>query len=274
MSTIPNLTEATATAFTIRNVRTGFVANGQIDPLSNSVPSLLNMLHTYRGNIKGTCLADGEGLVRKFFEEVHTNGCISEEFFTLNGIPKDCNSRGVVVERPNSIQLKNCHRAKVLSSPVQIRERRHLLDTKRMKEFRSKEKCFNIEDKEYEMNSQCECKFVAILHSVANGVPYNNDLVESLKDVAYDTVSNGLTVDVLSHHKEKVYKDEFRAFLRVRAARSICGDRINFSNVLSKNKEVLIDRCVECRLVPIKTRLIEQRPTPPVLLEPNLIHTM
>ena len=155
------------------------------------------MLHTYRGNINGTCLADGEGLVQNIFEEVHTNGCISEEIFNENNISKDCNSKGIVVERPNSIQLENCHRAKILSSAVQIRERRRLLDRKSMKEFQSKEKCYNIEEKEYTMNLQCEQKFVAILHCVKNGVPYNTDLMERLVNVAYETVCDDLAVDVL-----------------------------------------------------------------------------
>ena len=66
LSTIPNLSEAIGIAYTVKNVRSGFVANGQIDPLTDSVPSLGNLIHTYRGMVEGTCLEDGEKLLHTF----------------------------------------------------------------------------------------------------------------------------------------------------------------------------------------------------------------
>ena len=130
MSTIPNLTEATGIAYSIKNVRSGFVANGQIDPLSHSVPSLSNMIHKFRGNINGTCLEDGEKLVEKYFEEMHTNGHISEATYDLDGIPKDIDSKGRPVESTNAINLENRHRAKILSSENQIKSRQNFIDKK------------------------------------------------------------------------------------------------------------------------------------------------
>ena len=163
---MPNLTEATAIAFTVKNVRSGFVANSQIDPLTNSIPSLMNMIHTYRGNIQGTCLDNGQHLVKTFFEEMHTNDTISEESFDSHRIPKDQDSKGNVVEQPTvDIHLENRQRAKILSSYKQICQRRHYLDTKRMKEHKLRESCYAIEEREYQLNLLCEKKFVAIIHS-------------------------------------------------------------------------------------------------------------
>ena len=274
LSTIPNLTEATAVAFTVKNVRSGFVANGQIDPLTNSIPSLMNMIHTYRGNIQGTCLENGQYLVETFFEEMYTNGIISEESFDSNGIPKDRDSKGNVVERPTAdIHLENRHRSKILSSDKQIRQRRHYLDSKRMKEYKSRVSCYTIEEREYQLNLLCEKKFVAIIHSHQNHIQYHKDLVNELNRIKYESVCNHLSVELLSAYKDKVLRDEFRAFVRVRAERYISGERINFTNVPNKNKEVLIERCVEDRAKPILTRLISARPQSPTLLEPGLFES-
>lgn len=120
MSTLPNLTEATSIAYTIQNVQSKFVANSQIDPLSNSVPSLSNIIHTYRGTLEGTCLTEKEHLVQHYFQEMYTNGRISETLFDQDGIPKDYDSKGMIVERPDSIHMENRHRAKILLSDMQI----------------------------------------------------------------------------------------------------------------------------------------------------------
>ena len=115
MCILPNLIEATAIAYTIQNVPSGFVSNGQINPLTNSVPSLLNILHTYRGTLEGTCLADKECLVlQHYFQEIYTNGHISETSFDQDGIPKDCYSKGMIVVQPDSVHMENRHRAKIL----------------------------------------------------------------------------------------------------------------------------------------------------------------
>ena len=270
MSAIPKLTEATAIAYTIQNVRSGFVANGQIDPLTNSVPSLLNILHTYRGTLEGTCLADKERLVQHYFQEMYTNGRISESSFDQDGIPKDRDSKGMIVARPDSIHMENRHRAKILSSKMQIRQRRHFLDNKRMKEYLSKKSCFEIEEKEHSLNLQCERKFVAIIYAFQNDQPFTRDLVNSplIQQMEYDAVSKQLSAEALIKFKDKVYKDEFRAFVRVRTDRCISGDRINFNNVPNKNKETLIVRCVSDRDKPITQRLIPVCPVAPDLLEP------
>ena len=64
----------------------GSVFTRQLDPLCHSVLSLKFFIHTYRGNVKGTCLEKREELVTEYFEEMHTNGCIHEEIYNRSGI--------------------------------------------------------------------------------------------------------------------------------------------------------------------------------------------
>ena len=63
------LPEAIGTAFTVKNMQKEFICNEQLDPFSNYVPSLEYLLHTYRGNLKGTCLDNRADLVRKYLRK-------------------------------------------------------------------------------------------------------------------------------------------------------------------------------------------------------------
>ena len=130
LDTVTILPEATGTAYTFENVKKGFILTGMIDSFSNSVPSLDNLFHTYRGNMENTCLEDKKDLVRKFFEEMHSNGCISETSFEIHSIPKDRDSHCKIFERNNDPKQENCQQAKKLLSKNQISQCRHVLDKK------------------------------------------------------------------------------------------------------------------------------------------------
>ena len=234
----------------------------------------MNLIHTYRGNIQGTCLEDGEKLLNSFFDEIHTNGQISEMSYDINGVPHDRDLKGNIIKRPNEIQLENRHWAKILSSNMQIRERRHFLDKKGMKEYKSTKACFELENKDYELNVQCEKKFVAIVYASNKNTPYDKDMATSVSATQYSSVCRDLSVEVLTEFKDKVYKDEFRAFVRVRANRCISGGRINFSNVPAKNKDTLIEKCIEDKDKPIGARLVPIAPPLPELLEPEMYESV
>ena len=135
MATVPNLPAATGTSYSVANVHRGFIANGQLDAESTIVPSYQNLLHTYRGNIEGTCLENGKFLMDTFFESMYFDGSIDEETSDQHDIPKDVNSKGEVVLKTNSITMENRHRAKVLTSSNQVTERRRLIDLVWMKEY-------------------------------------------------------------------------------------------------------------------------------------------
>ena len=140
LSTLPVLPIATGVAYAADNVKAGFTYNGQIDETHNSVPCFQNLLHTFRGDVDGTCLDDRKKICETYFEEMYINGTISESTYNSMLVPKDLNSKSEVVEKSSSISLENCHRAKILSSDTQIRERRKLIDEKRMEEYNNQKK--------------------------------------------------------------------------------------------------------------------------------------
>ena len=125
------------------------------------------------------------------------------------------------------------------------------------------------------MNLQCKRKFVAIVYAFQNDLPFTPELMNNpiVQQSEYEAVSKQLSVEALIKFKDKVYKDEFRAFVRVRTDRCISGDRVNFSNVPGKNKETLIERCVSDHDKSIAPRLVPVCPTPPDLLEPSMSST-
>ena len=135
---IPNLPGVTSDVFTISNVRCGFIYNGQLDPETASVPSFENLVNTYRGDVEETILQNKEALIDNFFEEMLLSGTIHENTFDHYKVPKDTDSKGNIIERPNEISQENRHRAKILSSETQIHERRKLLDSKRWDKYVSK----------------------------------------------------------------------------------------------------------------------------------------
>ena len=93
MFALPNLPRATGQAFTIPNVRKGFIYTGQLDAATTSVPSFTNLLNTFRGNIEGTCLSDRKWLVENFFEEMYLYGTIKEATFDQFDVPVDVDSK-------------------------------------------------------------------------------------------------------------------------------------------------------------------------------------
>ena len=86
-----------------------------------------------------------------------------------------------------------------------------------MKEYKSRALCYTIENKEYEMNLHCEKKFIAIVNAYQNGLLYHKEMIDQCAGTKYESVCDCLSVDMLSKYKDKVLKDEFRAFVRVHA---------------------------------------------------------
>ena len=260
-STVSNLPEATGNAYTTRNVQEGFIFNGQIDSASRSVPLLDSIINTYRGDIANTCLADRKKLIRTYFREMYVNGEILETTFDSTGIPKDRDSRGAVIERHNEIQLENRHRAKILSSNHQIRKRRHLIDVAAVKAYKSKYSLYQSEKKDVEMNLECEKKLLKIMSIMTD------------RHVDSCHISDVLTMSMIQSpkHNIKLLKDEVRAFVRVRSPRHVRACKIVYSTVVEQRKADLMARCIDDRIKPYSERLFVGPPTPPNLLELDMI---
>ena len=80
--------------------------NGQLDLAHKLVPSLFNLLNTYRGDIDTTPLRNRKELIETLYEEVHTTGMLSEKTMNEMNIPLDKTTQGVVVNRGVGIRLE------------------------------------------------------------------------------------------------------------------------------------------------------------------------
>ena len=220
MSTLPKLPEATGNAYTIPNVIKGFIYNGQIDTESIYAPSFSIIIHTYRGNVEDTCLADRSKLMRDFFESMYLNGCIPKSKFDQHNIPKDTNSSGEIVEKIEHISMENQHRPKILNSSKQIRKCRLLIDKKRLKEYSCRLSLYNSEESEKSLNEKCEKKFVSWICK-SNPELLLQYQAEDDSAIAYHLVHSHLTLDMLMSNSSGVLKNELQSFVCVRSKRAI-----------------------------------------------------
>ena len=261
MFALPNLPPATGNAYTVPNVRKGFIYNGQLDAETTSVPSAKNLVNTCRGEIAGTCLDDREKLLEDYFEEMYLTGTIKESTFDRNNVPLDKDSNDNVVLKSNNISSENRHRAKILSSEVQVKERRQLVNDKRIQEYNVKKKLYDMEQHDVEMNRQCEIKFVQFI------VKANPDLLVksgNQGNIDYHTVQRHLTLSLMQGNVSKLRNNELKAFIKVRSKKSIKRRKIAYSNIPS-NKDALITKCVQLKMVACSDSIIS-RPVYPQLL--------
>ena len=182
LATVPNLPAATGMSYSVDNVRNGFICNGQLDAESTRVLSYQNLLHTYRGNIKGACLENRGLLMDNFFKSMYFNGVIDEAMFDEYDVLIDTNSKGEAVVKSNSITMDNRHRAKILTSNMQVSERCMLIDTRQMKEYEVNRSRYESEMEDVSLNRSCEGKFVEMV------IKANPDILSLCRYVEYKTV--------------------------------------------------------------------------------------
>ena len=89
LSTVSKLLIATSRAYSGNTIKTTFILNGQLDIAHKLVPSLSNLMHTYRGDIEGTSWYENrEHLLGKLYEEAFTTGMVSETTLQLSNISR------------------------------------------------------------------------------------------------------------------------------------------------------------------------------------------
>ena len=143
LTTRSKLPSAMGHSHTTSYVRKGFMMNGKLDIESKLVPSMTNALHTFRGDIDGTCLQNKEWLMEKFYSIMFQEGMIPKSLFDTLSIPTNTKLvDGTIVEKQFSISQENCQRAKIISSSFQIAERNKLIYTKRTKEYLKQKQLF------------------------------------------------------------------------------------------------------------------------------------
>ena len=262
LATVPNLPAATGMSHSVIYVCKGFMCNSQLDAETTSIPLFQNLLHIHPVNIKGTCLENRRMLMDTFFERMYFSGTIEESMFDKYDIPKDTNSKGEAVVKSNIISIENCHRAKVLTLSMQVAERRRLIDSKRMKEYNVNKSHYKSEVEDVSLNESCEGKFVQM---VLKACP---NLFPPSCDVDYESVQGHLTVQLIEDSITCVYKDDLRAFVRVRSHRSVRRGKVCYLNVPA-TKSDLVEQCIQLKDMAYLTCLYPDCPVLHQLLENN-----
>lgn len=158
--------------------------------------------------------------------------------------------------------MENRHRTKVLSSNVQIQERRKLVNEKRIEEFNVKMKQYQSEQHEEDLNISCEAKFVKIILKM--GITDPPVMSDNQSDVEFKLIREYLTLDILQSNMSEVKNTELKSFIKVRSPRSMRHGKVSFRNIPS-TKEALVRKCIDVAMTD-RTPQISLLPTYPSLL--------
>ena len=245
LSTISKLPNATGKSHSISNIRKAFILNGQLDVDSMLVPSFENILHTFRGDIKNTCLENKEWLISTFFKEMYCNGHISEDSFDKYQIPVDRDMNGFAVERNFGVNQENRQRSKILSSPRQIAERRMLLHSMKMEQYQRLKRLYDEETKDYVFNRRCENKLMDIMTDFRSRMATSAGASATVTpshipmNSSFTSVCNGLTLDIIMSNKAAILLPEARAFVKVRSAAVVNRGKRTFRNIPTLKVDLL-----------------------------------
>ena len=266
LATCSKLPIATARAYTDDNIKKAFMLNGQIDIGHKLLPSMSNLLNTYRGDIESTCLKRKEDLISIMYEEAYTTGVVKESTFNALNVPYDTNSNGEVVSRDFNIQQENRQRAKTLTCDTQVTERRDRLYEIRMNHFRKLDALYTTEQKKYDDNTESENKLSRLFlehhaHSVQNRS--NAATIPLLPTTpTYGSIVNDLTSDVFTQFQRNLNKSEMLCFVQVRSEHTVRGGKISYLDI-PKNKPALFQRMWALHNAPVQPRNHPNRPSMP-----------
>ena len=264
---LSKLPAAMATSYTSSNIKSAFRDNGQIDETNGCVPSLKNILGTYRGSITTNhILEDGIPLIKKFYKEMYTEGKISESTFDEHGIDPDRDANGELVSRDFTISCENCQRAKILSSDVQCQERLELMKEVQKKEKEKLTTLIDEETKKYSLNEECEKRIVdtyeAVVSSQANLTnKTNNEQQENRQRPSFNDIKSSLSKEHLGDHNLKGISklqpnvDHLKAFIQVRhKITAYRGKHPVYKSVSGIKRDKLITMCLN-----IKTHSVQSK---------------
>ena len=237
MITLSKLPGATGKAFSTTNVQKGFVLNGQLDSDSKLAPDMFNLLHTYCGNVTGTCLANPLWLIQSFFEQMYNTGIISEALFDVLSIPKDRDLNGVAVEKSFGVSQENRQRAKILSSKTQIYKRKKLVYNKKLEQYRKELALFKNEVKEYALNAKCKSKLLGIMVDIKTGEGSLSE--DDIHSMTFESVRGDIMMDILNTRKKSILCNEGKAFVKVQSKRQFVTGRLAYEDVPERKDDVL-----------------------------------
>ena len=246
LSTVSKLPIATSRAYSDNTIKTAFILNGQLDIAHKLVPSLSNLMHTYRGDIEGTSWYENrEQLLGKFYEEAFTTGMVSKTTLQLSNIPVDMNSQGEVVNRDVGIQLENRQRSKILSCDIQIQSRRDYLFQMKMKEHSKAVILFKTEDKIYQDNKICESKIFSIFmkefettNNTSSTATLNHPIPSERQPTCFGAIADILTYNFMLKCKAQLKKDEMLCFVQTRSEKRFRAGKVSYLNVPKNKPEI------------------------------------
>ena len=269
LSTVSKLPIITSRAYSDAVIKKAFVLNGQLDISHKLVPSLTNLLSTYRGNIESTCLMKKDELILSMYEEAYTSGMVGESTLDMFNIPRDFTSDGDLVNRDVGIQLENRQRAKVLTSDTQIKERANHLHGLKMIQHNKSMRVFKAEDKIYEENRECEAKILWSYKKdkqeetrISNVENEGNEIPDAIHITNFGDIRDHLTYNGLSAYKHGLSKSEMLSFVQVRSKTKMRGNRISYLNV-PKNRPELFEALWKLHNAETKPRQYPNKPMEP-----------
>ena len=269
--TAAKLPIAAACAYSDKIIKKAFVLNGQLDMSHKLVPCLTNLLNTYRGDIKHTCLSNGEELISNLYEEAYTQGMVKETTFDSMNIPMDKKTSGDVVDRNVGIQLENRQRSKILSSTIQIQERKMHLHGIRMAEHAKTLKRFEAEDNVYKQNEICEVKIASYYcteaatqdhHQTTNITGSIEPRTQNHVTAPFCEVADSITYETISEYKAKMTKMEMTCFVQARSETKMRGAKVSYLDV-PKNRNDVFERLWELHNAATKPRKYPTCPLQP-----------
>ena len=147
--------------------------------------------------------------------------------------------------KSNEISIENRHRAKILSSKVQVNERWKLENDTRMKDYECQKKAYDVETKLFKLNEKCKNKFVDIItQNLANSeLPSQMNIHGSIE---YKSLQSHLTLTVLKNNASKVLGLELKSFVKLRSKRIVKRGKVTYVNI-PQNKELLMKRCIDLK---------------------------
>ena len=245
LSTIPKLPSVTGKSHHISNIRKGFILNGQLDIDSKLVPSLSNMLHTFQGDIRGTCLENKDWLVSKFYAEMYSNGVIAEQTYNTLFVPKDRDMNGIPVLRDFAITQENRQQAKILLSPKQIEEWKIVLYQKKLICYLKMKQLYDTETQDYVLNKRCENKLMDIVATYRRQLAHSSlatttvNPLPVMMNVSFKETCTGITLDLVLANKSTILLPEAQAFVKVRCDRVVVRGRRVFRNIPQLKNDIL-----------------------------------
>ena len=143
--------------------------------------------------------------------------------------------------------------------------------------YRKKLNQFEVEDKDYKRNEECEKKLMTIYDSIINGRNTNNHNTTNAITTSYQatesehftaafgSMSDMITYDMVSGYRGSVnvMKADMKAFVRVRSNRIVRNGKSTYPGIPDRKKELLL------KLVELRNKVLNEKVygSPPILPE-------